>query len=87
MQYILSEEEYKALVNAKVKLTKMSRVKLQSLCTKICNEMPVKWGWKGMDHPKPWTCIHTHKEDDCEWYCDQCPVIEICPETDKNWSK
>jgi len=46
--------------------------------------MPVKWGWSKDEEAKPWGCIHSQQE---EWYCDSCPVQEICPEPDKEWSK
>ena len=84
MQYILTQEEYNALKEEQVKIFRLSEKKLQDLCTKICNEMPVKWGWGGPD-PKPWTCILTQEDD--EWYCDKCPVTEICPNPRKSWSK
>lgn len=90
MQYILSKEEYDALVNAKVGRAKMADKKLQKLCTEICNTMPVKWGWGSagsVSDLAPWTCIHSHEGFRSDWYCDQCPVKEICPEPNKNWSK
>ncbi len=37
--------------------------------------------------PEPWTCIHSHEGFRGEWHCDQCPVTEICPEPNKQWSK
>lgn len=89
MQYILSEEEYTALKEVQTNQVKLAQKKLQTLCSKICDTMPVKWGWGGPD-PKPWTCILTHEahEDDIdEWYCDKCPVTEICPHPCKEWSK
>lgn len=83
MQYILSQEEYDALIEEKENHIQMSNAQLQKLCTKIADEMPVKWGWGGPD-PKPWGCLIT--QDD-EWYCDKCPVQEICPHEWKSWSK
>jgi len=91
MQYILSKEEYDALVNGKLERAKMADKKLQKLCTKICNEMPVKWGWDiNNDEPKPWTCkLNPPKDPEYyeEWYCDQCPVVDICPCTEKEFSQ
>ena len=86
MQYILTEEEYKSLIDKKNESVRLSKVKLQKLCTKIANEMPIKWGWgdETQPDPKPWGCIITSND---EWYCDQCPVIEICPHSTKHWSK
>lgn len=83
MQYILTEQEYKELLYAKEYTTTLSKNKLQTLCTKIANEMPVKWGWNGPD-PKPWGCVISQKE---EWYCDKCPVQTICPYDHKEYSK
>lgn len=85
MQYILTEDEYKELSSKKSWKTglNVSEKRLQELCTKIANEMPVKWGWGGPE-PKPWGCILT--EDD-EWYCDKCPVQDICPHKCKEWSQ
>jgi hypothetical protein len=83
MQYILSEEEYEALQSKQTEQLQLNNKKLQALCTKIANEMPVKWGWGGPD-PKPWGCKLT---DEDEWHCDKCPVSEICPSDDKDWSK
>lgn len=85
MQYILTEEEFETLQNKKTKDINLSKKKLQALCTKIANEMPVVWGWGGPD-PKPWGCIKSTEDGD-EWYCDNCPVTEICPEPYKHWSK
>lgn len=85
MQYILTEEEYNALRSSRERKIKLNEQKLQTLCTKIADEMPVKWG--GLD-PQPWGCIITAaEEDDNECYCDKCPVIEICPNKDKRWSQ
>lgn len=86
MMYILSEEEYGALRKTQALDLKMKKDALQKLCTKIADEMPVKWGWVSRgeaDVPKPWGCIHSTEG---EWYCDKCPVTEICP-SNKNWSK
>ncbi len=83
MQYILTEREYKALKNKQKLDLGLQEDKLQALCTKIANEMPVNWGWGDPD-PKPWMCILTEED---EWYCDSCPVQEICPHEWKHWSK
>ncbi len=79
MQYILTEEEYKELnkkANSKVfELGYLNKKKLGVLCQKIADTMPIDDGWK--EKEAPWGCIHSVK--DCEWYCDKCPVQEICP--------
>lgn len=83
MQYILSEEEYKALKAEQKRKYNITTKRLQELCTKIANEMPIEWGWNGPD-PKPWGCVLT---EESEWYCDDCPVRDICPSNSKEWSK
>lgn len=84
MQYLLTQEEYDALRARQQHEIELSTKKLQKLCTKIADTMPVKWGWSKDEEAKPWGCIHSQQE---EWYCDSCPVQEICPEPDKEWSK
>lgn len=84
MQYILTQEEYDRLKEKARPRILISDKQLQILCTKIANEMPVKWGWGGPD-PKPWTCIRN--EENRDWYCDKCPVQTICPNPDKEWSQ
>lgn len=84
MQYLLTQEEYDALRARQQHEIKLSRDKLQKLCTKIANTMPIKRSWDPNKEPYPWGCILTEKY---EHYCDDCPVQEICPEPDKEWSK
>ena len=91
MQYILTQEEYDELKAKKNIDFKMKNDKLQKLRTKIADTMPVKWGWgppyengASKDIPKPWGCILSTQG---EWYCDTCPVTEICPYPNKHWSK
>ena len=88
MQYILTEKEYRTLIEKANRKPKW----LQKLCTKICDTMPVMWeGWSDpqpQPNPKPWGCIFTReKATKCEWYCDQCPVQEVCPYECKEYSK
>jgi hypothetical protein len=86
MQYILSEEEYKELHRQanRPQLVTISKTKLQALCIKIADEMPIPIPWDRTAPPEAWGCILTHKG---EWYCDQCPVQTICPHDNKEWSK
>jgi hypothetical protein len=102
MQYILTEEEYKDLKSAADRgrrleghiTVHMTTKQLQALCTKIAVTMPVKWGWGGPD-PKPWGCLLTQRAEaekqgnfDPEvWYCDSCPVQNLCPYPGKCYSK
>lgn len=80
MMYILTEEEYKKLRDRPV--LGIDKKQLQTLCTDICNAMPVKVDW--MDTIEPWQCILTTSGDH---YCDECPVKLICPHPYKEWSK
>jgi hypothetical protein len=85
MMYVLSEEEYRGLVDKRSTALRLEQQELQALCTKVADEMPVKWGWgANPDIAEPWGCILTRTR---EWYCDQCPVQAICPNPDKDWSK
>jgi len=86
MQYLLTYAEYNALESAAEKGRKgPTKRELQEFCTRVANEMPVRWTWgEGKDTPKPWGCILTVKR---EWYCDECPARRLCPHDNKNWSK
>jgi len=84
MMYILTEEEMQALKSDQRSIQLENKKKLQALCTKIANEMPVKWGWGEKPDPKPWGCVLSTRE---EWYCDSCPVQEICPSNRKTYSQ
>jgi hypothetical protein len=85
MMYLLTQEEFTRLKTARnSEAIEMQKSKLQTLCTKIADTMPIEWGWGADPDPKPWGCILSESE---EWYCDQCPVQEICPYTAKSFSK
>lgn len=82
MKYLLDQEEFDALdKRAKAGDKAPNKKKLQEFCTMVANSLPVKGGW--MDG-KIWGCILT---SDDEWYCDDCPAQEICPNSYKEWSK
>ena len=91
MQYILTEDEYEELKSQQKEFNLAKTKRLQKLCTKICDTMPVQPRWKKdpftgkLEPPEPWGCILSVKDDN-EWFCDECPVQEICP-GDKNYSK
>lgn len=82
MKYILTQEELNDLQQKATHITEDAQKILQDLCTRLADLEPVKEGWYA---GKPWGCIHTKK--DYEWYCDCCPVQDVCPEPYKNWSK
>ncbi len=84
VNYLLSQEEFDALKAKQTALKGADTQKLQDFCTRVANEMPVKWGWSANEEPKPWRCILTVKGD---WYCDSCPAREFCPNPMKEYSK
>lgn len=81
MQYILTQEEYDELKRDRKHNFDLSNKKLQELCTKICNEMPLKYEW--INQIFPWKCILTETENH---YCDNCIVQDICPNEWKRFS-
>lgn len=84
MQYILTQEEFDAWNQKSKQITLTAKKNMQELCTKIANTMPITWSWGvGKNTPTPCGCIHSEED----WYCDECPVREICPEPNKAWSK
>lgn len=79
MQYLLTQEEYDALHKKQEYQIELSKKKLQALCTKIANEMPISRSWDKKAAREPWGCIITRGEEGDEWWCDECPVRQICP--------
>lgn len=87
MQYLLTQQEYDQLRARQQHDIKVSREHLQSLCTKIADEMPVPVkNSSEADATRPWGCILTVKTK-YDHYCDRCPVNSICPYDHKEWSK
>ena len=83
MQYLLTEEEYKALkADAQLGKESPSKDDLQKFCTIVADTMPAGVEWIGKT--KPWGCVLTK---DTEWYCDDCPARQLCPNRFKSWSK
>ncbi len=94
MQYILTEEEFKELVSAKKNQITMTPGKLQKLCTRIADELPISFWHRKEKHP--WGCKITKEKEatkndesfcDDDYCCDECIVSEICPYVSKAWSK
>ena len=90
MQYLLSEHEYRELVEAKKREAKAIQYTFQHLCSRVANSELVKVNHWDKEIPKekqkPWGC----KIDDSgrkAAYCDLCPVLEICPFENKTFSK
>jgi len=81
MMYILTQEEFDALQEKNRRITEDAQKILQELCTRVAeSEILTEGGTKG----NPWGCILTAEH---EWYCDRCPVQDVCPYEYKEWSK
>jgi hypothetical protein len=90
MQYILNEEEMKEIHQLRAKMKSLPNIDtLQKMCTKIADEWPTFTGWdkKKPVPAEPWGCVITREAEGEEWYCDHCPVQNICPREWKSWSK
>lgn len=81
MMYLLTQEEFDALQEKNRKITEDAQKVLQDFCTRVANNEPVKEGWYS---DAPWGCVLTVEH---EWYCDDCPVQDVCPLENKPWSK
>ena len=82
MKYILSQEEYDTLRSRKEDAKAEDVERLQKFCTMVADTLPVLF-WSNTE-PKIWGCILSKKN---EWYCDQCPSQDVCPNEYKEWSK
>lgn len=78
MQYILTEAEYNTLKHGARVANEKEKEKLQALCTLAANHIPVH---------SPWGCILNENPENRPWYCDDCPAADVCPHTNKRWSK
>lgn len=89
MQYILDEREMEEIRRIRKRLKSLPPVeRLQKMCTKIADEWPTFNGWDKKPEPaEPWGCVITREAEGEEWYCDECPVQNICPAEHKSWSK
>jgi len=74
MQYLLTEDEYKALRDQASLFERQHEEVLKDLCARVANSEPVE----ATEHreAKPWGCVYTVKT---EHYCDRCPVLKQCP--------
>jgi hypothetical protein len=83
MQYILSAEEYDALVKIGRDVKHSVNADLQQAYTLAAIHTPAVVDWK--DEIEPWGCILD--EDSDPVYCDCCPVKDICPYDQKEFSQ
>jgi hypothetical protein len=79
MLYILTEEEYKKLVEEPGKIREEMQDIINSLCVEVAMNKVVHVDW--VEEDEPWGC-HVHFEEtgtgDDEWPCEHCPVIDKC---------
>ncbi len=82
MQILLTQKEFDDL-NEKAKRGENlpSKARLMAICRNVANMMPVKVYWS--DVAEPWKCIL----DNRDWNCDECPVQDICPHEEKDFSQ
>ena len=86
MQFILTQQEYDALLREKRLRSDGEKAKLQALCTLAANHIPVLREWSPDVAPAPWGCILGPLSPRPE-YCDECPAKDVCPHDGKEWSK
>jgi len=85
MQYLLSDVEYRSLLEANERGAAEQKATLQDLCTKVACYMPAGVEWIGKENP--WGCILAEDEEKRTEHCDECPVQKQCPCERKDWSK
>ena len=86
MQYILTESEYMDLKRDYNEKLRASNDNLQRICTLAAQHIPVPCDWGVDKTPRPWGCVLGEPAQD-PGCCDDCPVMEICPNPHKEWSK
>lgn len=85
MQYLLTPNEYAALVEKKEYEHTVKMDELQNLCSLAAEHIPVKMPWNPEDSkPEPWGCVLSKN---LPGYCDECPMQTLCPNTNKHFSK
>lgn len=85
MMYVLNEHEFKVLNEAKRARQAADAEALQRVCTLAAQHVPVVVSWSHDKTPRPWGCILDPGSN--PGYCDCCPVSEVCPCQQKEWSK
>lgn len=58
MQYILSEDEYKALIEKPNQVKDDYVFIINALCMEVAKHKPVPCSWDKDREPEPWGCIH-----------------------------
>lgn len=87
MNYLLTQDEYRALTSAKVERSQEAEQALLSLCRRAAAHIPVERPWAGQDaEPEPWGCI-LNEVGRNPGYCDDCPAKAVCPYPHKRFSQ
>lgn len=85
MMYVLNEDEFKVLNEAKRARQAADTEALQRVCTLAAQHVPVDRPWSHDKASKPRGCILDPVNS--PGYCDDCPASEVCPCQQKKWSK
>jgi hypothetical protein len=96
MQYLLTDREYRTLIEGKAKKEAEIEENLFYLCVLAALNVEVEVTWH--DKPIVWGCPETKRfegrlgipiyaKGEGMEYCDECPVKDICPYKYKHWSK
>jgi len=82
MQYLLTQEEYDALTEAKRKADARDKATLLDVCIMAATHAPGRNGVK-----EPWGCILASIPQQRAECCDDCPAHAVCPHDGKKWSQ
>ena len=85
MQYILTETEYKELITRAEAAKADARKTINGLCRQVATLKPIKRSWSPQSEPSPWGCIKNRVGS--PHYCDDCPVVDVCQESGKQFSQ
>lgn len=86
MQYIMEKEEYDQMIADHEKALSGLVGVIQNLCIEVATNKKIKY-WGNKD-PRVWGCILIDEDHpESMEYCDECPVQNVCPNPQKQWSK
>lgn len=77
MQYLLTEQEYKALVDAPKIIEKKTDKIIADLCRRVALHEPTE------DTGRPYGCVQEYPSS---LDCDDCPLQDVCTYDRKSWS-
>ena len=86
MQYLLTEEEFRALKDTKRDRDNKDASEMQAFCTLAAMHIPIPRPWSDDKTPAPWGCILGAPQQN-PGYCDECPAQKACPYPHKEWSQ